>query len=126
MEQYIPQTLAIKVCMCNPPGPYLSASRKREMLMNHCATCGKPYRWYIRVCTVCKEPFIKDFRRLFLDCVRHSRCWEHTDDLSYVCMCDAESTDREDFGPLGLNPRKVSKEERSNAFTFKGPFQGDK
>ena len=126
MEQYIPQTLAIKVCMCNPPGPLLHASREREMLMNHCAACGKPYRWYVRYCTVCKEPFVKDFRRKEFDCVRHTKCWDCFKTSLTICACDKEHSIREDFGPLGINPRKVSQEERSNAFTFKGPFQGDK
>ena len=109
---HVPSKFTRIVCMCPEPGAPLFDPEKRPSAISCCRNCLKPYRWYIRRCTVCNEWFIKDFRRKLLDCVRHTKCWDH---LQNECPCDKEKSIRPDFGPLSFNPRKVSKEEMDAA-----------
>jgi hypothetical protein len=111
----IPKPLQGKVCMCDEPASTVGKE------MNCCAKCLLPYRWYVRICTVCKQHFIKDFRRKAVDCVKHARCWDCTSTTA-PCDCDKEETLRVDFGPLGLNPRKFTREELKGTFSFDSPF----
>jgi hypothetical protein len=111
----IPKPLQGKVCMCDDPGPVDKSIR----YMNHCSTCHKPYRWYVRICTVCKQHFIKDFRRQNLDCAKHTKCWDH---LQNECDCDKEKSNRVDYGPLGINPKHYTAEELKGTFSFDSPF----
>lgn len=113
----IPANLQQRVCMCDEPG----SVDHTKPLINSCATCGKPFRWYVRICTDCGIYFIKDFRRKQRDCVRHAKCWGCMN-TSAPCDCDKEQSTRQDFGPLGLNPKKFTREELKGTFSFASPF----
>lgn len=120
----IPKPLQAKVCMCLEPGHVLFGHGKRPNMINCCDKCLKPFRWNVRICTICRKHFIKDFRLKEVDCVKHTQCWdciEHNKDcgLYKTCTCEKEQSTRPNFGPLGLNPRTFTAEELAD---IKPPF----
>lgn len=123
----VPRKYHDRVCMCAEPGPVLFGARRPGPKINCCATCRKPFRYYLQRCTNCREWFIKDFRKSEYGCARHTRCWECIKSTE-PCECIKEvltpSLANRDFDPLGLNPREVSQEERDAAFALdlKSPF----
>ena len=122
-KHYVPIRLQDRVCMCDEHyGTLFDYTHRAGPLMQCCKACRKPFRWYIRHCTVCHEWFIKDFRKKSVDCVKHTKCWEHTVSELYTCTCDKEQSIRTDYGPLGFNPREVSEEEMNAAFDMPSVF----
>lgn len=119
----IPRTIQPIVCMCSDPGPPLfDYSSRPGPKMNCCKTCRKPYRWYVRICTACREYYVRDFRRVS-SCIKHQKC---IDCYNKTNRCGCSSTWSEgglcDFGPLGLNPRIYTAEETAGVFDSGGPF----
>ena len=118
----IPTNLQHRVCMCETPGAPMFANRRPGPYLNCCSTCRKPYRWYVRVCTVCNKKFIKDWRAKTTDCVKHTKCWDCAVNTP-LCPCEKESApSRADFGPLGLNPREFTEAEMDAVFDMGSPF----
>lgn len=103
----IPETFRKRVCVCDEPivNPF---SPHKHMVW--CQRCDKPMRWQLRICSVCRELYIADFRRPD-NCkyVRHQRCWDclNTPDTS---KCDGYLCVPEHFNipPVGLNPTKMT------------------
>lgn len=116
---HVPSALKAKVCMCADPGPPLFNQHKRPAHMNTCATCLKPYRWYIRRCRTCEKWFIEDFRRPGTNCARHKKCWDCIEATEKPCCGQAQHPlGTIYFGPLGLNPKTFTSEELDDVFDF--------
>jgi hypothetical protein len=111
----IPATFKSKICLCD--NPVVDPFHKHPILV-WCQRCSKPLRWQLRICSSCKELYIADFRNPE-NCkyVQHQRCW--------TCLQNPDTKKCEDscsyrtevlvVPPVGLNPKKYTKEEIDEA-----------
>lgn len=119
---HVPTRYQHRLCMCDEPGTPLFDGKKRPAHVNSCSTCLKPYRWNLRHCTECGEWFIKDFRSRISNCARHTKCWKCLESTPVCCEFAANPTNAIIFGPLGLNPREISQEEKDAAYDVPSVF----
>lgn len=119
----IPRSLQTKVCMCKESSGVMRGATKQTMRMQSCKDCRKPFRWYVRRCTECKSWFIHDFYFAAYECARHTRCWTCIQETEPCAdLLGKQVNTIRDFGPLGLNPRKFTREELDSAFDWVSPF----
>lgn len=105
----VPFELSHLVCICEPE-QQKSAHHPTNNNAFGCSNCGKYFRYVMRTCNNCKEPFVQTFQHP-LRCITDPLCWTCLEGMLDLPVCEHVSCNKvHDYQPpppIDLTKRKV-------------------